>query len=71
MTTYTETTTLDEKSHDLVNNVATATWRTHLFKDGEEVDSARVAHTKTYQLPEQQAEFEQDTSANPPKVPAE
>ena len=48
MATLTESTTLDDVTHDLTANTVTVTWRDHIFKDGVEIDSARVARTKTY-----------------------
>lgn len=48
MANFTETTTLDEVSIDVINKTARVVWRDHLFKDGVEVDSARVAREKTY-----------------------
>ena len=44
----TETTTLDEVLFDATTNSVKVTWRDHIFRDGVEVDSARVARSKTY-----------------------
>jgi hypothetical protein len=48
MSSLTENTTLDDVTHDLSANTLTVTWRDHIFKDGVEIDSARVARVKTY-----------------------
>jgi hypothetical protein len=63
MATFTETTTLDEVTHSILDGSVTVTWRDHLFKDGEEVDSARVMRQKTY-LPADIVQFHTDLGAD-------
>ena len=58
----TESTTLDEVKHDKTTSTVTVTWRDHLFRDGVEVDAARVARTKTYSA-DQAAEFAADVGS--------
>lgn len=56
----TENTTLDEVVHDPIANTIRVTWRDHIFRDGVEIDSARVARSKTYAVPDDAADFEAD-----------
>ena len=44
----TETTTLDEVLHDVTANTVTVTWRDHIFRGGEEINSARTMRQVTY-----------------------
>lgn len=70
MTTLTEDTTLDEVVHDPITNTIRVTWRDHIYRDGVEIDSARVARTKTYAVPDGKTEFDADLGADAAKYAA-
>lgn len=64
MTAITEDTTLDEVKHDKAAGTVTVTWRDHLYRDGEEIDAARTARTKTYNTATDAAAFAADLGAD-------
>ena len=45
-------------------------WRDHVFRDGQEIDGARTARTKTYAVPEGKTEFDADLGADAAKYAA-
>lgn len=66
----TETTTLDEVLHDPITGTVRVTWRDHIFRDGVEIDSARVARTKSYSVATDKAEFDADLGVDAAKYAA-
>ena len=66
----TENTTLDEVVHDPIGNTLRVTWRDHIYRDGEEIDSARVARVKTYAIPADAAAFDADLGDDAAKYAA-